>query len=292
MGKEEWPETRERLLEDIEAFARLGPPATEESAPVQVAPPVAANAPTTPPSAGKPAVAVAAEAAKTAPGASPAASSSLLNTLKQKAEAKRQGDQQDSTLKSEQLQQVSASLGACFHYLNDLVQQLNILKPAYGKTYTLFGFGEFDELAWQEGRADYRMREGATEDRVYDQVTLRFRLASPKRFNVTREHPVSEKLRKALFDNGINFGVDEMRNDRGFVERATFSGACEVKAGLLIAGDFETGKLMLRTRNIERFGVSEYQFAPQALNHEALDELVRLILGEANQFNLKYQRTA
>lgn len=302
MGQEDWPQSRERLLEDIEAFSQFGAEPVEEPEAPQVqakqnhtgqltAQPVVTPAPAV-----KPLAASAQTTAPTsvsAPAPAPAAaSSSLLSALKQKAEAKRQTDEQDSALKTAHIQQVSTALGECFRYLNDLTQQLNVLKPAYGKAYTLLGFGDFTGLFWQEGRADYRMQENSTEERLYDQVTLRFRLASTQRFSVTREHPTSEKLRKTLFDNGIAFEVNEVRNDRGFAERSTFSGAYEVKAGLLIAGDFETGKLTLRMRNIERFGMSEYQFLSQSLNAEALDELVRLMLGEANQFNQKFQRTA
>lgn len=195
-------------------------------------------------------------------------------------------------MQTEQMLRIHAALGLAYQYLNDLVQQLNILKPPYAKTYAFFGVAEFNELAWQEGRADFRMQEGSSEDRYYNQVTLRYRLAAQKQFRVTRESPAHEKLHQALFDNNIAFTTDEVRNERNQVEKATFVFSAEVKAGLLLAANYETGKLLLRTRNIERFGIMEYQLLPEAITQDALDQLAQLILGESNRFSQMFQRSA
>ena len=222
----------------------------------------------------------------------PAASSSLLANLKKQALAKQQGETQKNALQNEQILRIHAALGMAYQYLNDLVQQLNILKPAYAKSYSFFGVAEFDEMTWQEGRADFRMQEGASDNRYYNQVTLRYRLAAPKQFRVLRESPALEKLQKALFDNNIAFTTDEVRNERNQVEKATFIFPAEVKAGMLLAADYETGKLLLRTRNVERFGIMEYQLQPESINQDALDQLAQLILGENNRISQMFQRSA
>lgn len=288
MTNENWPQSRDRLLEDIDKFAGQPTPTAGEtpapeprpasSAAMQPAPPAAQPSPA---------------AAPTPPPATPTGTQSvLLAALRQQALAKQQSENQKSSQRDEILQRIHSALGMAYQYLNDFVRQLNILKPPYAKAYSFFGVADFDELAWQEGRADFRMQETASENRLCDQVTLRYRLAGPKQFRVVRENPALEKLRKALFDYNIGFTADEDRNERGQVERATFSFPCEIKAGLLLAGNYETGKLLLRTRNIERFGIMEYQLLPEAIHQEALDELARLILGENNRIGQLFQRTA
>jgi len=291
MSNENWPQSRDRLLEDIDKFAGQPTPAVGEqpaAAPIPASP--AATQPAPPPVAPpRPAAAP----TPTPPPAAPTGTQSvLLAALRQQALAKQQSENQKSSQRDEVLQRIHAALGMAFQYLNDFVLQLNILKPPYAKAYSFFGVADFDEMAWQEGRADFRMQETASENRLYDQVTLRYRLAGPKQFRLVRENPALEKLRKALFDYNIAFTADEVRNERGQVERATFSFPCEIKAGLLLAGNYETGKLLLRTRNIERFGNMEYQLPPEAINQEALDELARLILGENNRIGQLFQRTA
>lgn len=225
------------------------------------------------------------------PTAPPAIASSLLDNLKQQALAKQQSENQKSSQRDEVLQRIHSALGMAYQYLDDLVQQLNILKPPYAKVYSFFGAADFDGMAWQEGRADFRMQETSSDNRLYDQVTLRYRLASQKQFRVTRENPALEKLRKALFDYNIAFTVDEGRNERGHIERATFTFPCEIKAGLMLAGNYETGKLLLRTRHIERFGIMEYQLQPEAINQDSLDQIAQLILGESNRVSQLFERT-
>lgn len=310
MANEDWPESRNRLLEDIEKFSQLGPPSVA-AAPATPAPrptpplaqtglaaPVAAAAASTAPPpqpAARPVAPAPAPAAAPTPPAPPppaAATSSLLANLKKQAQLKQQTDTQINALQTEQMLRIHAALGMAYQYLNDLVQQLNILKPPYAKTYSFFGVADFDGMTWQEGRADFRMQEGASDNRYYNQVTLRYRLAADKKFSVVRENPALEKLHKALFDNNIVFTTEETRNDRNQVEKATFTFPAEVKAGLLLAANYETGKLLLRTRNIERFGIMEYELVPESITQEALDQLAQLILGENNRVNQLFKRTA
>lgn len=305
MANENWPESRDRLLADIEEFSRAGAPAAAAAQPLPGATktplPSSANAPglasAAPP---KPAAQqTQAAPAQTAPlpaapsfSPPPAAGSSLLASLKKQALAKQMGETQTNAVQKEQMLRIHAALGMAYQYLNDLVQQLNILKPAYAKTYSFFSVAEFEAMTWQEGRADFRMQEGSSEERYYNQVTLRYRLAAPKQFRVVRENPALEKLHKALFDNNIAFTVDETRNDRNQVESATFTFPAEVKAGLQLAANYETGKLTLRTRNIDRFGIMEFQMPPESITQDALDQLAQMILGESNRISQMFQRTA
>ena len=50
-----------------------------------------------------------------------------------------------------------------------------------------------------------------------------------------------------------------------------------------LAGNFETGKLILKLRNVEHFGTAEYIVSPETIKKESLDELVQFIIGETRQ---------
>lgn len=292
MAKDDWPESRDRLLQDIETFSRKGPPEITEAAPQQPNRAATLASPPSPPVTAKPVAAPQPSSSPPPPAENSLGPSSLLDNFKQQAKVKLQGDEQRSTQQFDLLQRISMSLEKAFRYLNDLTLQLNILKQPYASAYPFFGVVDFEQMAWQEGRADFRMQQVSSEDRFYEDVTLRYRLLGQQKFSVTRDNPAQEKLRKALFDHNIVFVADEVRNDRGRVERATFSFPCEIKAGLVFAGNYETGKLMLRTRNVGRFGTMEFQMAPEAISQEALDELTRLILGESNRIGQLFHRTA
>lgn len=296
-----WPDSREQLLKDIETFSENGPPKEAPPAPPQRYTPAARPATQTAGISTPASTAAAAPASIPAPAASAAsatlpaesahASSSLLGALKQQASAKLQNEVQKSSLQVEQRVRMSEALQRAFRYFDELVKQLNVLKPPYEKSCSFFGVVDFDEMHWEEGRADYRMEQVASEDRLFDQASLRYRLVAPKKFSVTRENPAMEKLRKALFDHGIVFTTDEQLNDRARVERTTFTFPCEIKAGLLLMGDAATGEVVLRTRNIERFGAMEYRTTPEVITTATLDELTLMILGKPSRVGQLLRRS-
>lgn len=292
-GAEE--DKRSQLLAEIEEFSRSGPCVSAEPAkPEPQREPLAfpdlnqaAAAKAAPRPAAAPAPTIEAPASLGAPAAS-----SLLARLKQQA----QGLQQDAGQRDAEIearaQRLSASIGAAFHYLDDLVKQLNIIKPAIPKEFVFPGNIVFAGMSWVEGAADFRMVPSATDDRRYDSLTARFRIAAPRQITVERDAIGIEPLRKTLHDYGIAFSIEETQNARHQVERARFGFPCEIKAGFLIKADYTAGHLLLRTRNIDRFGTMEFRLHAEDLDQEILDELTKLFLGEKSRFLAMYRRTA
>jgi hypothetical protein len=286
-----------QLLAEIEEFSRQGPrPSNEPAKPElhrdSMAFPDLAKSPTasdrsvqTPKNEPAPTL----EAPSTL--GTPAAGS-LLARLKQQAQTLQQGATvRDAELEA-RAQRLSASIGTAFHYLDDLVKQLNIIKPAIPKDFVFPGNIVFSGMSWIEGAADFRMVPSATDDRRYDSLTARFRIASPQKIVVERDAIGVEPLRKTLHDYGIAYAVEEKHNARHQVERASFSFPCEIKAGFLIKADYEQGNLLLRSRNIDRFGMMEFHLQAEDLNQETLDELTKLFLGEKNRFLTLFRRSA
>lgn len=284
-----------QLLAEIEEFSRAGPrPNTEPAKPelrretlafpdLNKPPPVSDQAR---------AAAVARQTVTGGGGMSAAEATGLLARLKQQAQAVQQDASQQGVQADMRAQLLSASIGAAFHYLDDLVKQLNIIKPPIPKEFVFPGNIMFDGMGWIEGAADFRMVPTATEDRRYESLTVRFRIAAPRQIAVERDAVGVEPFRKLLHDFGIVFTMAEKKNARNQVERASFSFPCEVKAGFLIKADYETGDLILRTRNIDRFGMMEFRLQAEQLDQNTLDELTKLFLGEKSNFLRAFRRTA
>jgi hypothetical protein len=287
---------RSQLLAEIEEFSRSGPrtvteapkselhretlafPDLDKTAPAPAAPSTLAAAT-------KPASAPAA-------GTETTAANSLLARLKQQADSLQQGANQRDTQLEMRAQLLSASLGAAFHYLDDLIKQLNIIKPPIPKEFVFPGNIIFAGMGWVEGMADFRMVPSATDDRRYDSLSARYRLVSPQKIVVDKENTGIEPFRKTLHDYSVVFSVDEKLNARNQPETARFSFPCEIKAGFLIKADYDAGNLVLRTRNVDRFGMMEFRFKAEDLNQETLDELTHLILGEKSRFMQMFRRSA
>jgi hypothetical protein len=214
-----------------------------------------------------------------------------LAQLKQLADAKRAegktADAQDEINAS-----VSDALGIAYRYLKDLTEQLNVINPAYRKGYSIPGVREFNRLSWEVGRADFRSREITPIFKLYDRVSLRFQLSGKKQIRVARECPASEKLRQWLADCKIEFNEHDGYNARGAIERTTFVFPCEVKASVMLFGQYDMGKLLLRTSNVSGFGAMDQILAPEAVTDESLDELTGFILGESSRLGPLLLRNA
>lgn len=186
---------------------------------------------------------------------------------------------------------VSDALVKAYRYLKELVAQLNIVQPAFPRGYAIAGVPEFTGLVWEEGHASFHTREISPTVRLYREVSLRFRLSGRRPLRIVREYPAGERLKQLLEDGRIEFTAQDAWNKRGSIERTTFAFPCEVKAYLMFLGQFNTGKLLLRARNVSGFGTLEQIVAPEAVTDDALDELAAFILGESARLGPLLLRT-
>ena len=204
-----------------------------------------------------------------------------LNMLKQMAQAKlAEGPKADP--QEEIHRRVREALERAFGYLKDFAEQLDVVKPAYkNKGYMIPGVPEFSGLAWESGSVD--LHSSASASKRPDRVSLHYRIAGPKHVRATREFPRSEKVKQMLVEHKIEYHAKDQRNAKGSLESTTFMFDCEIKASLILEGRYDTGKLLLKTRNVEHFGALEQLITPEVVTAESLEQLAAFILGETNR---------
>lgn len=178
---------------------------------------------------------------------------------------------------------ISDALQRAYKYLRELAEQLNIVQPAYPKGYAIVGVPEFSGLAWESSHVDKQIRILSPSSTLCEQVTLHFQISGKKQINLKRESPASDRLRQLLTDNNIEFKARDERNERGSLVRTTFDFPCSVRASVLLVGNFKTGKISLKMRNVERFGMLEHQLVPEAITEESLEEFAGFIVGETSR---------
>jgi hypothetical protein len=287
---DDWKEKQAKLLEEIEAFARSKPnlaalDAVEKRTPKADAIPTGSGG-------ARPAPVSTPQQPAASPEGPTASAGSLLERLKREAEAKRLTDSQVLATHGQMQRALSDALQTAFQYLREFCEQLNVLKPPYPHTYNLLNIIEMTGLVWQEGRTDYRLVPQAKDEKLFEQVTFRFRLASCQQLRVERENPAHVAFRAALIDANIAYHEEEFRNDRSHVERAVYTFPAEVKAGIALSADYQTGDLRMLVRNIRRFGAAEYRLPYDALSHETLEEIGRLVLGDESRIDKMFRRVA
>lgn len=220
------------------------------------------------------------------------ASTGLLAQLKRQADEKLAATTRNVALEAARMRMIDEGLRAAYRYLNDLAQQLNVLKPAYPGAYQLGTVLRLERTKWHDSQADFRRKVGPTEDLPYERVSFRYVLRGDGAIVLEKSDHVVETTRKALSDFGLTFKLDEMKNFKGFVERGRFTVQPEIKAGLLFEADYDKGDIHLRTRNVQRFGSVNYRVPAEAISEQTLEEIALLILGESSQFVQRFQRIA
>ena len=211
-------------------------------------------------------------------------SSNLLDQLRHQAQLRQNELHSESAERSASNLAVETALKNIFFFLHDLVQQLNIVRPPVDREYVAAA-GEllFNDLAWQEGFADYRT-QAQSKGAMVELVTLSYQLLSPARFAIERDGPGVERLRLALFDFGLQFSCKEFKNEFNYIERAEFEINGQVNVSARWKADFRRSVLILESRNLERLGSVTEVIRPAAVDDLLLDEFGRLILGMPNRF--------
>jgi hypothetical protein len=270
-------------LEELLQAAATGAVGEDPTAAVLQAAAVAPAAPAVPAAA----PAAAAPAAPAAVPASQGGASGRLATLKaaaaQKAADEAARAKADS--KEEKEDRLSEALMRAYWYFKDLVEQLDVLKPDMpGKGYAIHGVPEFTDFAWDVGKLDLRVREVTPIRKLTTRVWLDYRLSKGKPIlKVERDYPASEKVKQMLKDYGLGFSSRDTKTATGAIMKTTFGVNFEILCKLELEANLETYKLVLKLRNVERFGVAEHVIAPEAVTQESLEELTGLILGETQK---------
>lgn len=192
-------------------------------------------------------------------------------------------------------ERIDKSLKRAYQYLKELVDQLNVIKPPFPKTYALAGVPEFSGLAWDIGYVNTKMRDVAYKTTHHELVFVHFVLSGGKEIRVNREYPASEKVRQILTDSKIEFQAQEIRNARGSIERIVFDFPCKVVASIQLSVDGTGNRLLLHTSNVSGFGAYEHVLEPEAITDDSLNELSGFILGESRSLGpllLRGQGTA
>jgi hypothetical protein len=202
--------------------------------------------------------------------------------LKQMAQAKAAEPKVEDESKSFE-RRVGDALARAASYLEELNKQLNVVNPPFaGRGYQIAGVPEFSGLAWSDGNVNVRNKSNHT----IEQVGLYYTFSGKKQLRIVKDYPACERLRQQLLEYKIEFQSNEKKNEKGGLVNTTFGFPCDVKGQVVLQGKFDTGKLLLKLRNVDHFGSAEYLVSPEAVTQEALEELTGHILGELPQITL------
>jgi len=269
----DFEQTRERLLEDLDAFAQQFERQEQERRRAdeqeRLRREAAVNRAGTKP----------AQAAPAAPA--PARRPSALDLLKQQAAARPVVDERAK--KAETEKRVDERLRAAFRYLGQFGAMLGQAHPVSKRRFGMIYFGVASGLALTEGTADYRFRRIDGTER-FDYVVFKFKVAfaPPQGFEVSGEQLA--KMRPRLDALKVRYQALEKKNDFGVVLHAKLMVTGPFPCEIVLRGDYDQPGFVVEMENVGRYGGSRFRIGAEELTDEALDELGTWLLGADEAF--------
>jgi len=214
----------------------------------------------------------------------------FLDELKKEAETLKEKEAFDTQAKlntlGQNFMQLQAKLRVIYSYLDELVKQLNIVKPTVLRSYYIEGVGNFANLNQQDYSLNKTHKSIDNKDFI-DEITLRFRCGPSGALTAEKESPSTiQGLKEYLWNYNIKFQTQEIKNDRGYVQRVVFKIPGEVGVKILIWGDFEKSQIKIHTKNMERLTERDYIYEIDEVNDTLLDEFSKYLVNKPNNFRL------
>ena len=208
---------------------------------------------------------------------------SLLETLRQRSETLR-AQRAAARLPEEKARHaIDSALWRAFRWLDEVMGHLEVIQPEVRHRFRLGDYLTFDRPRFDTGFATFRRHGLATGDRL-EHVETFYRLIAAKPA-VVRVSPLSavaaeERLRAAA----LHFHSDIEHDTQKVVRHSVFHVEPAIRASVRFKPDYRRQVIEVTLRNVDRFESVLLEFDPAGIDEPALEDLVRLILGESNAF--------
>jgi hypothetical protein len=208
----------------------------------------------------------------------------LLDDLKKQAEMVKTQQLSQDSLREDAIKLVEDKMKQTFHYLNDLLKQLAVIKPTNPMVYSVPGVGDLSKLQFSESFIDFRRKRINDKDH-FDVVTFYLKWASGENLVVERDMPVTaQKVRDLLFGCNLKFTEEETKNARGMVASTKFTVQPVIVADVTIKADHEQGRLLITAKNLLRLGRDDFVVPAGEINDAMLEEFAKSLIGQPSGF--------
>lgn len=208
--------------------------------------------------------------------------SSLLARLRQQSDAVRATESPRRSME-EILQDIDQRLWRAYRWLDEALAHLSVIKPVVAHEFRVESYLTLSGLQFEQGFVSYRRRHLAGQD-LLDYVEMFYRLSAttPIKLKVppTAVAGVDARLRTA----GMQFRYEAELDEHKVIKSGTFSVTPAVTGSIRFNPDYRLHGINVRLTNIDRLETVDLEFKPEHIEEGALEDLVRLMLGESNAF--------
>lgn len=211
----------------------------------------------------------------------------FLDELKKEALALKEAEQSLTQARVMEVTQsfllVQMKLKATLHYLQELVKALNMVAQA-PRSYYIDGLGTIDDFKPEKFVVNSE-RLTIDQKEFINAIELRFTCKTDREIVIEKNLPAMiEMQREYLWKANLKFQCTEFKNEKGFVDRASFKVTSDLPVFIKFTSDFEKGQIYLSMKNFNGLTVNEFTYDAGEVNDGFLDEFAKYLVGKPNGF--------
>ena len=215
------------------------------------------------------------------PEASPAPK--LLEQLRAQSDAVRAQERDAARPIEEALQALDRRLWTAFRWLDEAGQHLEVIQPTVRHAFSIPGVLTIATPRYDRGFVSYRRRPIGGFDAI-EHIELFYRMTGPKAMVVRVQPGAAAATEERLRAAHLSFRYETEQDVQRVVRQGVFTVAANIMSSVRFVPDYRRQRVEVTLRNVDRFESVILDFAAAALDEPALEDLVRFMLGESNQF--------
>lgn len=214
---------------------------------------------------------------------SDASKPSLLEALRAQSTAVRAQGEATRRPAEEALAHIDRLLWRAFRWLDEALGHLEVIQPQVGHRFTIPNIVSVERPQYERGFVSYR-RKAIGGQELIEHIEVFYRLVAPEPI-IVRVHPgsagsVEERLRTST----LPYQYDTEKDERRVVRNGVFRITPAIAANIRFEPHYQAQTIEVVLRNVDRFESVALEFQPDKLDEEALEDLVKLILGDRSTF--------
>jgi hypothetical protein len=207
---------------------------------------------------------------------------SLLDRLRKESDAIR--SQVVPTRPVEEvLREIDQRLFKTYRWIEEALAHLEVIKPVVAHEFRIDSLPAMSGLQFDRGFVSYRRRPRGGHDLI-DHLEMFYRLVSPNTFRLRVSTQSATSVEERLRQASIAFRYQPVHDENRVAVGSVFVYTPAVTGSVRFEPDYRRQSIEVRLTNIDRMETVCLEFAPESLDEPALDDLLRLMLGESNAF--------
>lgn len=206
----------------------------------------------------------------------------LLDRLRRQSDAVR-ASETPSRSTEDVLQDIDQRLWRAYRWLDEAIAHLSVIHPVIPQEFRIESQFTLSGLRFEQGFVSYRRRHLAGQD-LLDYVEVFYKLSGTPPIKVRIPPSAVGAMEARLRTSGIPYRYEAQQDERKVITSGTFTITPAVTASVRFDPDYRAQEIGVRLTNVDRFESVHLDFKPDRLDEAALEELVRLMLGESNAF--------